>query len=135
MSHNRSDAGKSNKIVTKADLILIVLLMILGIVPLFFIFTNDNVGNKINIDVNKTRYGTYSLKKNQTIRIKQPNGHVNIVEIKNGKARMKYSTCTNQNCVHQGDIESENQNIVCLPNKVIVTVDSSDDSNFDSVSK
>lgn len=131
----KSNKPKIRDIIKKGDIILAVFFIIAGLVPMFFMFQNEEPGHNINVSVNSKHYGSYSLDKDRTIKIKQPNGHINIIEIKNGKAYMKYSDCKNQNCVHQGKINSNNQNIVCLPNKVMVTVDSDKKQEFDSVSK
>lgn len=135
MNSNKSQKSGIGKIIRKSDIFLAVFFILIGLVPLFFIFAHDDKGHTINVNVDNKPYGRYSLEKNKVIKIKQPNGHINIIEIKNGKAFMKSSTCKNQNCVQQGKINSNNQTIVCLPNKVIITVDSKKQNEFDSVSK
>ena len=50
------------------------------------------------------------------------NGGTNTIEIKDGKVRMIEAQCPNHLCVHQGWIGLEGQSIVCLPNKVTVSV-------------
>lgn len=50
------------------------------------------------------------------------NGH-NRVVIKDGKVRMEWSDCANQICVHAGSISQAGQQIVCLPNRVIVRLE------------
>lgn len=45
--------------------------------------------------------------------------------IRDGKADMKEADCPDKLCVHQKAISAENESIVCLPNRVVVTVTNS----------
>ena len=74
--------------------------------------------------------GTYPLAKDQKIRI---NGGTNILTIKNGKAKMTDADCPDQLCVHQKAASKNHESIICLPNKVVVEVDGSEESEFDAV--
>ncbi len=65
------------------------------------------------------------LDEDATLRIDQGDGRVNVIEIKDGGVRMAYSTCINQDCVHEGVVTDESRKhralgdwIVCLPNGV-----------------
>ncbi len=46
----------------------------------------------------------------------------NTVVIKNGRVYMKNADCKNQICVNTPEISSFGQQIICLPNRVIVEV-------------
>lgn len=59
--------------------------------------------------------------------IEQDNGAKNVLRATERGVVMHFSTCDNQNCVHQGEVSLDNRDsralgnmIVCLPNKVIV---------------
>ena len=45
-----------------------------------------------------------------------------VVELSDGEARVLSSPCLNQSCVSAGPIHSPGQWLVCLPNKVFVSV-------------
>ena len=108
-------------IIKKADIVLIISLIILGIIlTVIPLFGNSN-GDKVIIYVEGGIYGTYSLSKNQTIVIEQ-NGNYNRVEIKDDKVQMMESSCDNQVCVMQGPIGTHYLPTICLPNKVVVEV-------------
>ena len=77
-------------------------------------------------------YGIYPLKEDAEIEIERE-GHHNVVIIQNGIVHMDYSNCKNQICVHTGKISKEGQSIVCLPNKVTVTVTGGGSSDIDSM--
>ena len=55
------------------------------------------------------------------------------VMIKNGKAKMTDADCPDQLCVHQKAASKNHESIICLPNKVVVEVDGSEESEFDAV--
>ena len=47
----------------------------------------------------------------------------NRVAVKDGRVWMERSDCANQICVHSGSIGEAGQQIVCLPNRVIVRLE------------
>jgi hypothetical protein len=53
----------------------------------------------------------------------------NTVEVADGQIRVVESTCANQDCVHQGAISSPGQTIVCLPNRLVIRVEGSNDGD------
>ncbi len=57
-----------------------------------------------------------------------------VVEIKNKKVHVKYSNCPHQICVHTGWIDKPYQQIVCVPNKVLIEIKAKGPhKNFDAV--
>ena len=76
----------------------------------------------ITITVDGNELGTYSLGKDQTISI----GHTNICEIKDGKVTMTEADCPDKLCIHQKAISTKGGTIVCLPNKVVLEIESSE---------
>ncbi len=99
---------------SRSDLILIVSIMILSLVLFSSLLIKKEDNRIIKIFVDNQPFGSYSLNHNQVINI----DHHNHVEIKKGKARMKFSSCKNQTCVQQG--WSSTNPIVCIPNKTSV---------------
>ena len=120
------------KIITKADIILFIILIIIGIGLSWFSIAGSVTGQKAVVTVDGKTYGSYSLARSQTITIKQ-NGHTNKFSIKDGYVQMTYSDCKNQICVNKGKINQTSQSIVCLPNKVVITIQGGD-SKYDAVS-
>ena len=55
--------------------------------------------------------------------------------IENGKVKMKEADCPDQICVHHRAISKNRETIVCLPNKVVVEIVSSEESELDSIAK
>lgn len=124
--------------IKKWDVILGFFLLLLCAGSFLLLGQIGENGQVVTITVNGALCGTYDLSQDQTIHIEQPasNGSAapeNIVEIKDGAVQMTESTCHNQICVEQGKINRTNQAIVCLPNRVIVTL-AGENSEMDAFS-
>lgn len=109
------------KIIRKADIILLIILLILGAGLSIWSFTAGGAGEKAVVTVDGKLYGTYSLAEDQVIEIKK-NHHLNKITIKGGAVQMSYSDCHNQVCVKDGKITEAGRSIVCLPNRVMVEI-------------
>ena len=122
------------KRIGKKDFILILVLLtggllVLGISRFYF----GKQGDSVVVTVDGSTYGTYSLAKNQEIEITIQGIHTNTLSIQDGYAKMTYGDCPDKLCVHQKRISKSNETIICLPNKVVVLVDSEKESQFDSM--
>lgn len=115
----------------KNDWILIV--VIICVAGLAF-FLHETIGGKgagkVTVKVKGEITGIYSLAEDQEIEI---NGGTNTLVIKNGKADMTEATCPDGLCVNQKPVSKNRESIICLPNKVVVEVDSSENSELDAV--
>lgn len=120
------------KVIKKADIVLFIILIILGLGLAWFSIAGNVTGQKVLVTVNGKEYGTYSLSRSQTVTVKQ-HGHTNKFIIKDGYVQMTYSSCKNQICVKEGKINQTNQSIVCLPNKVVLTIQGGDEK-YDAIS-
>lgn len=83
----------------------------------------------LTITVDGEEYGTYSLAEDQQIEI---NG-TNICEISDGEVRMVQADCPDQLCMHQKAISGSGGTIVCLPNRVVLSVASDTEPEVDSI--
>ena len=54
--------------------------------------------------------------------IRQEDGSVNLIEVKNGAVSMREANCRDGLCMRQGATRSPAKNIVCLPHKLVVSV-------------
>lgn len=55
-----------------------------------------------------------------------------VIQMENDRVRVKSSTCASQDCVHTGWISKAGQSIVCLPNRLVVTLSSGSSSGASS---
>ena len=115
------------------DIILIAVVLIAAGVMLFawkYFISEDGA------TVDGVIYGTYPLDKDATVDIKDSDGNVtNTLIIKDKKADMTSADCPDHLCVDQKAISMENESIICLPNKVVVTVIGDKESDIDSIAK
>ncbi|WP_027400374.1 NusG domain II-containing protein [Anaerovorax odorimutans] len=118
--------------VKKADIYLGIVMLVLGVLFFLFILFFQETGSEVEITVDGELYGKYSLDKDAVIDIEK-NGHINKLEIKDGKAKMIYGDCPDQYCVKHKSIDSTNDTIVCLPNKVVITVINGEERKIDAI--
>lgn len=117
----------------KNDVIFIGFLAVFCIAVCVWVYKGGAVeGSNIMITVDGKEYGTYSLLEEQTITIGEGET-INIIEIKGGKAYMKEASCPDQLCVDQNEISFDKESIICLPNKVVITVISDVESDVDGI--
>ncbi len=121
-----------NKRFGKNDVIFLSLLAMMCIVVCVVIYAGGmKKGSYITITVEGKEYGTYSLQEEQTIPVGEP--VMNIVVIEDGKAMMMEADCPDQLCVRQKSISYDKESIICLPNKIVVTVTSEEEGELDAV--
>lgn len=117
--------------IKKNDLILIIVVVVIAVAAFLLhnIMGNEQAGI-VTVKVDGELKGRYSLLENQEIEI---NGGTNILVIKDGTADIIDANCPDKLCVKQKAVSKNHENIICLPNKVVVEVESSEDSEYDAV--
>ena len=111
-------------------ILLIAALAACGIALLVIFLVRSDEGSYVQVTVNGEVYGQYSLSEDQTIEIDTEYGR-NVLEIKDGEATMIEADCPDGYCMDQGSISGSTQTIVCLPNKVVVEVEGSEEESDD----
>ena len=97
----------------KWDLIIIIVLIILSLMPIRLLISNNNSGDlkRVIISVNGEEYESLELKEN-----------LNKICINKGQVYMNHSNCTDKVCMRQGKISKIGESIVCLPNRVFIEI-------------
>ena len=118
-----------NKLI-RNDIILILCLLIVAAIGILYLFVFRNQGNTVKVTVDGEIYGIYSLSENVTedIYTGENHQHHNRLIIKNAKAYMATASCPDGICVTHAPIFRDGESIVCLPNRVVITVVSDDDT-------
>ena len=123
------DIERERERMKKKDLVLIAGVLVTALL-LFFLQSGNRSeaeGALILIEVDRHEYARVALGSPQTVTIDQEDGKQNIIEVLADGAYMRFSTCENQLCVHQGQVTVDNYEfrptqgfIICLPNRVTV---------------
>ena len=80
-------------------------------------------GKTARISINGNTAYTLNLDTAQKLEIQGENGITLEVECSNGQIRVISSECPDKICVKKGFISMTDESIVCLPAKVIITID------------
>ena len=100
-----------------------------------FYLTHQDTGASVEVTVDGAIYGTYPLDVDKEIPIQKDGKTTNLLVIKDGKADVTEADCPDKLCVHQKAISKTNETIVCLPNKVVVQVIGTGESELDSIAR
>ena len=123
----------STKKHNRNDIIFIVALLLIATFGALYLFVFRDGGNTVKVTVDGKTYGVYSLNENITEDIHTGNGNLNRLVIRDGKAYMETATCPDGICVSHKPIFRDGESIVYLPNKVVVTVTTTDTDSPDVV--
>lgn len=112
--------------VRRNDRILILSLAVLSavllILPLAAAAKPDSPALLIRVDGEE--YGIYPLYEDRTIRI----GDTNVCRIQGGEAKMISADCPDKICLQEGAIDEDGGTIVCLPNRIVLSVTNAEES-------
>lgn len=110
----------------KGDFFLIALI-ILSSASVFFMTANkETQGQKvviIQVDGKEYKRIKYNESVQEDIKIDTKFGH-NVVSIRNNKVSMIESNCRDKLCIKQGSISRPGEVIICLPNRLLVEIQS-----------
>jgi hypothetical protein len=74
------------------------------------------------------------LSSSDTIWVPGPLGET-VVEVRDGAVRVTESPCPHGLCVRMGKVRSPGQSVVCVPNRVVVTVAGDGDATTDAITR
>lgn len=116
----------------RTDVVVIVSLLLLSAIVLLVVFLTRQEGARVTVTVDGVTVGEYPLGVDGVYELR--NG-ANVLTVEDGRAYMSYSSCPDHLCENTGRIKYVGETIVCLPNKVTITVIGEDDgSGVDFVS-
>ena len=143
--------------IRKADIILFIVLIITGLAAsaaLSLSRTGAGADAKVIIESGGDLYATYPLSEDRAVVVPAPKqiaidahspdkdseasgqyDYYNVVVIKDGTVCVNEASCKNQVCVRHAPISAAGENIVCLPNRLVVRIESSaeEGGGYDSV--
>ncbi|MBQ3373166.1 MAG: NusG domain II-containing protein [Oscillospiraceae bacterium] len=116
----------------KRDFILIGVLLLCALLLLFVLKGGQRKeeGAVAVVTVDGTEIGRYPLSRDGTFLL---NGGSNTLVIEDGEAWVSEANCPDKLCTGFGKISRNGQIIVCLPNKLIVSVEGGEEAEVDAV--
>lgn len=118
----------------KKDLFLLLLIVAAAAVTALCLrFAGVSDGAEITVSVDGETYGTYPLFEDRTIEIENTFG-TNRIIIENGSAYMESADCPDKYCMTYKPISKTNENIICLPHRLVVRV-SGAESEIDAITQ
>lgn len=113
------------------DKVIILLATISGLVLLFSgIYHKTQSASYATVWFCGEKIGDFDLKKDTLISVKDGI----VVEIKNKKVRVMENTCQQKLCIHQGWVSHPGASIICIPNKLLVSI-SGENKKYDALSQ
>ena len=109
---------------------MIGLFLLLALVLYLIIGATREEGGVVVVRVDGVETERHALSESGTYPL---NGGSNILVIDGGQAWLSEANCPDLLCVHQGKIRYTGQSIICLPNRLTVTVEGGVDDGVDFV--
>ena len=113
----------------RADLIVIASLLLLALALYLILGALRTVGGEVVVRVDGVETERHALTENGTYPL---NGGSNILVIGEGQAWLTEANCPDLLCVRQGKIRYTGQSIICLPNRLTVTVEGGESDDVDA---
>ena len=127
LNQTKKNRKMKNDIIFVSALFGVILVAVLGML----LFRTS--GDTVTVTVDGKTFGEYSLDQNCSVEIKTEYGF-NLLVIKDGKAYVESASCPDGICSKHRPISYDGESIICLPNKVVVSIDKQDASAPDIIS-
>lgn len=105
------------------EIILVIGILLMALLSFALVrYKAAGSSTKIEVSVESQVFASYSIDQEVDEVITGHDGGTNHLIIKNGNVTITEASCPDKVCVRQGNIKESGQTLVCLPNKVIVTI-------------
>lgn len=113
-----------------------VVLLAAIVVGIVYRGMNGTGASQVRVEVDGSIYGVYSLLEEQSIRIPFTDEEgFNELVIFEGKAQVTEADCQDKLCVKQRSVSRTGESIVCLPHRLVITVEKAGEADYDSISR
>ena len=108
----------------KKDIIIIAVLL-LAALALFGVsqIAGGKAASTVVVTVDGKEVLRRPLAMSDTYEIRQDDGSLNVIAVENGAVYMKEANCRDGLCIHQGKMKNAAKTIVCLPHKLVVSLE------------
>lgn len=103
------------------DIALIAALLIFAAAAWVFMLAARRDGASAVITSHGQEISRLPLSRDTTLTV-GGDGHENTVVVENGRVYVSQASCPDHVCIRQGPISYDGQTIVCLPNRLVITV-------------
>ena len=118
MSASSTPAAKRKR---RNDVILVLGLLLVIFAAGLALFLFRSVGDTVTVTVNGEKYAEYSLSEDREVEIRVGEGY-NILVIEEGRAYVRVASCPDGICSSHRPISNDGESIICLPNKVVIEI-------------
>ena len=119
--------------INKKDMVLIGVVLLLAAASFLFIqMKGSEDAGSVRVTVDGVEKGIFPLNQNDKISI---NNGTNTIEILDGTVNMIEADCPDHICVDHKPISKNGESIICLPNKVVVEIQSAENLEFDGMTE
>ena len=115
----------------RLDVIVISAILLVSVSLLLIMTLSQKEGAVAVVEIDGKTVAEYSLAVNGEYSL---NNGTNVLVIENGQAYLNYSNCPDHTCEITGKIHYVGQTIVCLPNKLSITIKGNAEGGVDLVS-
>lgn len=128
--------GAMKRFFTRGDIILIAILLLLSVGSLSALHGSGFAGNHAIVEVNGKRVLELPLDRDERTTVDGPLGKTTIA-VHDGTVEIADSPCPRGLCKHMGHIRCVGEVLVCVPNRVFVTItgNKGGENKFDGVSE
>ena len=117
----KSQQDNEEKIISKKDVIFIIVLLAITMMIFIFMRISRSKGYNVRISADGQIIKTLSLDKDDEYVFESDKGY-NIVVIKEGAVYVKEADCPDKICVKHKKISNVGEAIICLPHKLVIEI-------------
>lgn len=126
--------GKNRKrsVLNKNDLFLIAAILTVAMLIFMLLILFQQKGARVIVTVDGRQIAAYSLDETISTDIKTAWGE-NHLHIQGGTASVTDADCKDKLCVYQKAISRKGETIVCLPHKLVISIEGAREGELDGV--
>ena len=109
--------------IKKGDIIIIVALLCVAALIFCALHFVSSEGNSVKIEVDSKTVAALPLNEDTTYDVEIGGKVTNTVEIKDNQVDVTYADCPDKICVKHRKISKSGESIICLPNKVVISIE------------
>ena len=112
--------------IKKNDIKLLMAFIAISVIILLIITFSRHKGKTAAVYIDGVKEKSFDLSENTEYTIETEEGY-NILKIEDGTAYLIDADCPDKLCVNEGKISKTGQSIVCLPHKVVISIEGEED--------